>query len=60
MIEKLLKGLLKLFFIVFLLGYSMLGAFKLLGGPTKPAHIILIFLIGYGLFWIFVFISRWR
>ncbi|MEK7508571.1 MAG: hypothetical protein AAB568_01810 [Patescibacteria group bacterium] len=60
MIETLLKELLKIFFIVFLLGCSMLGAFKLLGGLTKPAHIILLLLIGYGFFWILVFISRWR
>lgn len=60
MIEKLLKELLKIFFIVFLLGCSMLGAFKLLGGLTKPAHIILLLLIVYGLFWILVFLSRWR
>ena len=60
MITQLLKEFLKIFFIIFLLGCSMLGAFKLLGGLTKPAHIILLLLIGYALFWIFVFLSRWR
>ncbi len=60
MIETLFKELLKTFFVLFLLGCPMLGAFALMGGSTNPALIILLFLICYGIFWVFVFLTRCR